>query len=93
MEWSGKVRPSLPRGHNNKHMAQKKQGNMNMPVIFLVLVALIGIFAWSQSMKASQEAKIGSVTQLDQASKDLDAVDVDGLGNEFSQMDADAATF
>ncbi len=66
---------------------------MGMPVVFLVLVALLGIFAWSQSMKFAQQDKIRSVSQLDQASKDLDAVDVDGLGNEFGQMDVDTSSF
>ncbi len=61
-------------------------------IILLVLVVL-GILAYAKKTMVPAPSTITNVSELDKASSDLDQVDVDGMGNEINQIDADASTF
>lgn len=65
--------------------------SVTLPLVILIVVLAIGGYLyWKQG---AQAGAINSVSDLDAATKQLDQTDVDGLGTEFSQMDADASSF
>ena len=65
--------------------------NVTLPfVILIVALAVAGFLFWKQTMRAGA---INNVSELDAASRQLNETDIDGLGNEFFQIDADASGF
>ncbi len=63
--------------------------------IVILLIVVTGVILYAGNMK--KQTRVSDVIQtredLDTAAKELDAVDVDGLGNELPQMDIDSSKF
>lgn len=75
-------------------MSKKEAGTLSLPIVIMLAVAIVGVLLYAKKMAAPAiQNKIQNISELDEAQRELDRVDVDGLGNEFGQLTSDAAGF
>ena len=80
-------------------MKERMQGTSSTWIaLVVVLIVVVGAFVWPKSTNKSTPVQMPtgaytSVADLDQASAELDATDVDGLGNELPQLQTDSSAF
>lgn len=74
-------------------MKKYRNGETNVSMALVLLIAVVSLAGYLWWKQGIQPGAIRSISDLDAANQQLDKTDIDGLGNEFPQIDADASTF